>query len=149
MSDLTDRMRTCAATLVRNEGGPFDDIRLRALEHAADLLIEASNALSMQMAEDIGKPTDQTTANQALISRLEVLGKPMEILQPVAPAEPPSDLWIAPGGQLPGLAHSGTISARACPQCGSVTPKKVRRAAKRMMIECPACTTEWPFQGAA
>lgn len=146
--DLTDRMRTCAATLMHNEGGPFDDIKHRALEHAADLLIEASNALSMQTAEDIGKPTDQTTANQALISRPEVLGEPMKLLEPM-PRTGPDAAWIAPGGQLPGLAHSGTISPRACPQCDSRTMKKVYRDGKRLMLACPQCGNAWPFRRAA
>jgi len=136
LATLTDRMRTCAAYILQREtkGDPWA-IELVTVD-AADLLIEASNMLTLQTAEDIGKP--------------------MELLQPVsssAPQEPPSsgsaDLWIAPGGQLPGISHSGTVSPRACPQCGSLTPKKVRRVGKRMMIECPVCAKEWPFSGAA
>jgi hypothetical protein len=128
LTELTDRMRTCAATLMHNEGGPFDDIKHRALEHAADLLIEASNALTMQTAEDIGKP--------------------MEILEPM-PRTGPDAAWIAPGGQLPGLAHSGTISPRACPQCDSRTMKKVYRDGKKLMLACPQCGNAWPFRRAA
>ena len=132
---LTDRMRTCAAYILQREGKGDPWAIDLVTSDAADLLIEASNILTLQTAEDIGKP--------------------MEILQPEPPIDElnvvkgPGDLWIAPGGQLPGLSHSGTVSPRACPQCGTHTPKKVRRVGKRMMITCPACTTEWPFQGAA
>lgn len=133
LTELTDRMRTCAATLMHNESGPVDDIKLRALEHAADLLIEASNALTMQTAEDIGEP--------------------MKLLEP-APlkfpqAVPDDPFWIAPLGELPGLKHSGTVSSRACPQCHSRASKAVYRDGKRLMLACPSCGNAWPFRSAA
>jgi hypothetical protein len=132
LATLTDRMRTCAAYILQREtkGDPWA-IELVTVD-AADLLIEASNMLTMQTAEDIGKP-------------MEILSSNIDVV----PKQSDPELWIAPGGQLPGISHSGTVTPRACPQSGSLTPKKVRRLGKRMMIECPVCAKEWPFSGAA
>lgn len=54
MSDLTDRMRTCAAYIMsRPNDAPVPTEHL--LEDAADLLIAASNALET-MPADLGEP---------------------------------------------------------------------------------------------
>ena len=78
------------------------------------------------------------------------LGEPMEIIPAVPtmvnPAAIQSEAWIAPGGPLPGLKTSGTVSPRACPRCDSRTTKTVRLVNKRMMLTCPVCGLEWPFQ---
>jgi hypothetical protein len=54
MSDLTDRMRTCAAYIMsRPNDAPMPTEHL--LDDAADLLIAASNALE---TEDLGEPME-------------------------------------------------------------------------------------------
>jgi hypothetical protein len=131
MTDLTDRMRTCAAYIMeRPRGEPMptdraelDEVLARielVLDDAAVLLIEASDLLEATPAP---------------------LGEPMPILEPVTLPTPPS-LWVAPGGPLPGI-QSGTVSPRACPRCDSRAMKTLRRREGRMMLECPACTHTW------
>jgi hypothetical protein len=132
-SDLAHRMRTCAATIVAADG----EAKMRACEDASALLVEAAAHLSAGIAADI-----------------EPIGEPMELLEPVAApeishAQGEAPLWIAPGGALPGIRHSGTVSLRPCPHCHSSTQKKVFRVDGRMMIECPVCCTRWALQGAA
>jgi len=141
-SDLTHRMRTCAATIVASDG----EARMRACEDASALLVEAAAALSADIEPD-GSP-----------------GEPMQLLEPVRPVRtnndpawltdatrvvPDDPMWIAPGASLPGLKHSGTVSLRPCPHCESRTQKKVFRVDGRMMVECPVCCTRWALQGAA
>jgi predicted RNA-binding Zn-ribbon protein involved in translation (DUF1610 family) len=162
MTDLTDRMRTCAAAIVA--GDTYDhghDIQL-LMRDAADLLVEASNAL-----EESGVGTvvmDQATA--------QALGlEPMEIIPPLTPADRGKVLpefkpgvWIAPGGPLPyseGLEpelggrgdrppkDTRLMNPRACPKCDSRTQKKVHRDGKRLMFECPVCGEQWEWRALA
>ena len=122
MTDLTDRMRTCAAAIVA--GDDYGDWRL-VMEDAADLLIEASNAMEAAPAP---------------------LGEPMEIIPPVVmKPKPPAveGTWIAPGGPLP---VARPPSARACPRCDSRANKTVRRDGNRLMLICPVCAQTWEFK---
>jgi len=134
MSELTDRMRTCAAYIIANRdaaGVPTADV-LRATADAADLLIDASNLL----AEKIPVPD---------------LGAPVQILdppQPVSIVAPDDPSWIAPGGQLPTIKH-GTRSPRACPQCDSRANKRVYRDGSKLMLACPVCGNAWQYRSAA
>jgi len=126
---LTDKMRTCAAYIIAHYG---DDAE-HALRDAAQLLIDASNLL----AEKIPVPD---------------LGAPVQILdppQPVSIVAPDDPSWIAPGGQLPTVKHSGTRSPRACPQCDSRTNKRVYREGNRLMLACPVCGNAWQYRSAA
>jgi len=119
MTDLTDRMRTCAAHLASAGIGANG----QAIDDATALLIEAADAL-----EALPPP----------------VGEPMEIIPPVVGTTPAEiSLWLAPGDPLPGLQRSGTVSPRACPKCDSRATKTVRRIEGRMMLECPACDAQW------
>ena len=124
MSELTDRMRTCAAYLLqrKNEGEQWA-VEIVALD-AVDLLIEASNMLSVH--EAVKNPE----------------GDPMEILEPVASAPPaaPDATWLGPHDTLP-----SPRSPKTCPQCDSRTAKKVFRQGRRLMLACPVCAKEWPY----
>ena len=115
--ELVYRMRTCAAALAGNGEPP-----LILLRDAADLLIEASNELTlMEPAEEpIGEPMPVIAAPQA---------KGGDI--------PDGGTW---GGELP------TVGARPCPSCGSIDARKVRRAGRKLMLTCPACEHEWEYR---
>jgi hypothetical protein len=127
VTDLTDRMRTCAAHIMRDDPNEL----LPLYRDAAALLIEASNALEVA-------------------SRDAVLGDPMEIIEPPPPGftidRTPSAAWIAPGGPLPGLKHSGTVSMRTCPKCDSRVQKTARRVGDSLMLKCPVCGHQWTWR---
>lgn len=134
MTDLTDRMRTCAAYILKaataDERDAGTEFALNmAARDAADLLIEASNII-----EAACEPYR--------------LGEPMEVIPPLPPVDATvtaPGLWIAPGGPLPGLKQSGTISPRACPKCDSRAGKRVSRQGKHLMLICPVCAHAWPY----
>jgi len=130
MTDLTDRMRTCAAAIVADDD--HGDMRL-VMEDAAALLIEASNAL--EQCEATG---------EACVP----LGEPMEIIPPIVaqpqPPEIPTQVWTDLA--LPTLQRGGTISPRACPVCDSRANKTVRRVSCAMMITCQVCGHEWELK---
>jgi hypothetical protein len=118
MSELTDRMRTCAAYILqRKTEGDQWAAEIVALD-AVDLLVEASNLLS--------------------------LGSPMEILERAVDAHVTSirdpATWVGPHDTLP-----GPRSPKACPQCDSRTHKKVFRQGRTLMLACPVCAKEWPY----
>jgi hypothetical protein len=126
MSELTDRMRTCAAHILARAAKPDPWAGELVALDAADLLIEASNQLQAHLP-------------------VEPQAQLMEILQPVpappaAPAEAPDATWVGPGDTLP-----SPRPPRACPQCDSRTHKKVFRDGRRLMLRCPVCAKEWPY----
>lgn len=136
MSDLTDRMRTCAAFIASLEHGTSD----RLLVDAVDLLIEASNVL-----EAIPPP----------------LGEPMAIIPPVevkpsAPPEVPRTsvvpraVWTTGLDTLPPpVAGNGPPRPRAprvCPNCDSRAAKRVQREGSKLMLVCPVCAHTWPYR---
>lgn len=134
MTDLTDRMRTCAARIVAVASG--DDV---VYNDAADLLIEASNVL-----EESGVGTvvvDRQTA--------EALGLPMEIIPPPPPPgfaidRAPTAMWTGGGDTLP--KANPYRSAGTCPQCDSRAGKTVRREGAALMLICPACGHRWRYR---
>jgi hypothetical protein len=134
MSELTDRMRTCAAHIQsRKEAGDPWAVEMIAI-HAAELLIEASEIME---AAQLGTViVDDQTA--------QALGLPMEILQPPeAPTKTrpaPPGVWI--GDDLKPIPNVPP-SRNACPACDSRASKTVRRAGNRLTLECPVCGHMW------
>lgn len=132
MTDLTDRMRTCAAYIMsRPHDAPMPTEHL--LDDAAALLIEASNALELVQAARTadalfrGAPTDA----------------PMQII-------PPGNQMAA--DRIPPLPyHEGLaiaqerLNPRACPRCDSRSAKKVRRQGRQLMLQCPVCGEQWEW----
>jgi len=125
MTELTDRMRTCAAYILqRKERGDQWAAEIVALD-AVDLLIEASNLLAEKIPA-------------------EPLGEPMKILEAALDAhmthirDPAT--WVGPHDTLP-----QPRSPKACPQCDSRAHKKVFRQGRRLMLACPVCAKEWPY----
>jgi hypothetical protein len=125
MTDLTDRMRTCAAYLRSNEP-------IGAILDAADLLIEAADALEKFVVEP---------AHEAIKAQLEQLGmQPMKIIEPKppTPTSPPTTFHDpGPPAEIP------THSSRSCPSCGSRANKNVH--VNGMKLECPVCSFTWPL----
>ena len=141
MTELTDRMRTCAAHILAHQTA--DDFTV--YRDAADLLIEASNMLD-------AVPTDAvdllTEARNMLETIPASLGEPMEIIPPVAPRPSiefglGSATWLAPGDTLP--KANPYRSANTCPNCDSRANKTVRRYKNRLTLECPACGQQWDY----
>jgi len=132
MTDLTDRMRTCAAFLcgeAKAGDGSLRDFG-KAIIDARDLLLAAAHEIDI-----LTGPID--------------LGEPMEVIPPVVTPPPvvsqTSPMWVAPGGQLP-LEWVRHRSKTACPKCDSRTQKKVYRTIDRTaMLVCPVCAHEWQY----
>jgi hypothetical protein len=106
-------MRTCAAALANN-GEPS----LILLRDAADLLIEASNELTLM------EPAE------------EPVGEQMAIFEPSSNLATTAT-W---GGTLP------AVQAKPCPSCGSIDARKVRRHGRKLMLTCPTCEHEWEYR---
>ena len=132
MTDLTDRMRTCAAYIrKRKEAGDHEMVA----SDAADLLIEAADAL-----EPVSDP----------------LGEPMALLEPLPPAPPPdftidrrqSIAWITGLDTLPPpvAASPSYRHPKVCPQCDSRATKRVVRDGNRVILSCPVCGTAWEYK---
>jgi len=133
MTDLTDKLRTCAAYILgrAKEDDPW------AVEFVsydtADLLIEASNVLE-------GAPAP--------------LGEPMAILEPVTakPTPPPPTVpravWTTNAGDLPPVptGQPSKRPPRVCPQCDSRANKRVFRDGAKLFLACPVCAYAWEYQ---
>ena len=130
MTDLTDRMRTCAAYIrKRKEAGDHEMVA----SDAADLLIEAAEALE---------------------STSDPLGEPMALLEPIPPPPPPtvdrrpSGVWTTGLDTLPPpvAAPPSYRHPRVCPQCDSRATKRVVRDGNRIILSCPVCGTAWEYK---
>jgi len=141
MTDLTNRMRTCAAHILAHQTA--DDFTV--YRDAADLLIEASNMLD-------AVPADAVDLLAEARNMLETIpappGEPMEIIPPVAPRPsiefgPGNATWLAPGDTLP--KANPYRSTNTCPKCDSRAHKTVRRYKNRLTLECPACGQQWDY----
>lgn len=139
MTELTDKMRTCAAAIlaIRVGGNPWDTSQVAA--DAADLLIEAADAL-----EPASDP----------------LGEPMAVLEPFPPprAETYKATWTTEAGGAPqAVWTAGDLPAvptgkpsrrhpRVCPNCDSRATKRVVRVDHQVMLVCPACAHGWEYR---
>jgi hypothetical protein len=127
VSELTDRMRTCAAYIIGHYGDDAD----HAIRDAAQLLIDASNLLTEKIpVPDLGAAVEITP--QSVAKRVE---------------QDLGSQWIAPLGPLPTTASPR--SSRACPQCDSRASKRVYRDKNRLMLACPVCGNAWEYRSAA
>jgi hypothetical protein len=135
MTELTDKMRTCAAALAaRPNDAPMPSEHL--MDDAVDLLLEASNVIE-------GAPPP--------------LGEPMAIIEPVQvkPADPPvmarssvpRATWTTNAGDLPPVPTSrGYRHPRVCPECDSRATKRVFRHENKVMLACPVCAFAWEYR---
>jgi hypothetical protein len=132
VTDIVDRMRTCAAAIVAVN--PSEGWTALVTHDAANLLIEASNLILEQRPEP---PAAEQLALESFVF-------------PPTPDPPaPSAAWIDARDTLPGAGRSGTKSPKACPQCDSRAHKRVYRDGRRLMLACPVCGNAWAWQGSA
>lgn len=122
MTDLTDKMRTCAAYLRQTSEGAGC-----AVIEAASLLIEAADALEKFVVEPAQKAVEAQLEQlgEPMSGKLTYTGPPLTFTDPGPPNAPPTRI------------------SRTCPKCGSRAAKKVHVNANR--LECPACSYQWPF----
>jgi len=126
MSDIADRMRTCAAYLLTTQLMRDYD----AVKDAADLLIEASNALE--------------AAPMPLFEQM-ALADPKS--PPDLPPPPSQGTWVAPGDALPTWPRTPRPRNEwACPKCDSRTIKGVVRHGNSLNVVCPVCSHQWPYK---
>jgi len=123
VTDLTDRMRTCAAFLLNDD--VTDEYRLRAFAHASELLLAGATEIDV-----LTGPID--------------LGEPMEVIPPVVTPPPvvsqTSAMWVGDDLKpIPNAPHS----RNACPNCDSRAQKTVYREGKQLVLECPVCGSRW------
>ena len=125
MTDLTDRMRTCAAHLDTVEISEIlTDEKMEAIIDARKLLLEASDLL------------DRPIVRQQF--------EPMEIIPPVVTPPPvvaqTSAMWI--GDDLKPIPNAPK-SRSACPKCDSRAQKTVKVKGNQMWLICPVCEHAW------
>jgi hypothetical protein len=142
VTDLTDRMRTCAAFILRGEDHKYAQV----YSDAADLLIEASNALEA-IPEPLGEPMEilPETKVVAKPSDLPVTGVPRKI---ASAADMMKGVWTTNAGDLPPVPTGPPSKrpVRVCPQCDSRATKKVYREGSRLMLACPVCGAGWEYK---
>lgn len=124
MSELTDRMRTCAAAIEASKKGSVWDLALVAND-AISLLSQAADLL------DRPEPPE--------------LLKVPELLGPMPAAPPPQAL---DGEVLPPMWVGTDLPPPAplrCPSCGAVTARTVKRIARSRTVAliCPVCSHQW------
>jgi hypothetical protein len=128
MSELTDKMRTCAAYIMsRPHDAPMPTEHL--LDDAAGLLNSAADLLEAAPAP---------------------LGEPMEILEPailgVARIDPATMKPMSPAvwtdNQLP---QSTPRRPSVCPKCDSHAGKTVVKVSRVVMLQCPVCDHTWKY----
>ena len=127
MTDLTDRMRTCAAAIVAGAPDqPFMEWQL-VYRDAADLLIAAATEIEL-----LTGPID--------------LGEPMAVIPAAARQMPelPGAAWVAAGDTLP--VANPYRGRHTCPKCDSRAGKTVRRVENKLMIKCPVCSETWEYK---
>ena len=132
MSDLTDRMRTCAAAIMTEDFAQnriFDnDAQDRIVRDAAELLVEASNLIEPIVERAIAA-TEAQKLHPAMSQdeRTRMVGELWEMIPPKPPAK-----------REPG--------PRDCPACGNQEPKRADVADRRIRLTCPQCTHQWQWR---
>ena len=132
MTDLTDRMRTCAAAIAVEQASTRHDEVPLLYTDAAALLLAAATEIEL-----LTGPID--------------LGEPMEVIEPVKSLPPL--LQVPPDLPQPGSGFwtddnlktvlNAPKSQNACPKCDSRANKTVRKKGKSLWLVCPVCEHAW------
>jgi hypothetical protein len=136
VSDLTDKMRTCAAHIFSlNENAETALV----CADAADLLLEAANQLEKAPELPLGEPMEIIPAIPA------AWGTWAPGTKPAPPdVEPPVE-WYSGGDTLP-ASPSRRPHKQACPKCESTAIKRVLRHEGKLFVACPVCSAAWPYR---
>ncbi|HZD61265.1 MAG TPA: hypothetical protein VE200_00575 [Xanthobacteraceae bacterium] len=135
MSELTDKLRTCAAHVLAQEIRGEHWAAMIVKTSAVDLLLEAANVLD--------------GADGALKTPAEAAPRPP--FNPEVDVPPLPDTLTSVGSfsaaDLPtvGAVQTRPRAPKACPQCDSRAAKKVTRVGNRLLLHCPVCAKEWPY----
>jgi hypothetical protein len=150
MTELTDRMRTCAAFLCGQEKAGDGSLRDfgKAILDAVDLLLEASNVLEA-IPEPLGVPMEIFTpkppaAPAAPIPDRTLGGDNDELYRQTHKGRPIEDIYQDPG--VPPNIVRGPRPNRVCPQCDSRAHKRVYREGNTMFLACPVCGAAWKYK---
>ena len=139
MTDLTDKLRTCAAYIL-GRAKAEDPWAMEFVSHdTADLLIEASNVLEM-LPQPLGEP-------MALLEPVKATGDLPAVSGHSQPPTPKAT-WTTNAGDLPPVptGQPSKRPVRVCPQCDSRATKKVYREGSKLMLACPVCGAGWAYQ---
>lgn len=122
MTELTDRMRTCAEFL-----------------RTCDLLGD------LEVRHDMAEHAAVLGAIELLREGADELEKPAVVAQPWVPIESTPTMtlhahWV--GDDLKPIPNQ-PVSKNACPNCDSRAAKTVHLVNKRMELECPVCGHRW------
>ena len=136
MTDLTDRMRTCAAYLSVLDPSDWSDEVKDVMRDAAKLLVEAAHEIDILTGPiDRGDPMEIIEPAVLGVAKLDP-----ETMKPISPA-----VWVSGGDTLP--VANPYRGRQTCPKCDSRTQKKVYRTIDRtVMLVCPVCAHERQYQ---
>jgi hypothetical protein len=143
MSDLTDRMRTCAAYILSRKGEWSDEL---LTEDAVALLLEASNALE-KIPEPLGTPMEVIPPAVKAVQDMWQAPRPEASLPPID--RTPRAVWTTNAADLPPVPTGGKPSyrpPRVCPACDSRANKRVFRDGHKVMLGCPVCAHAWEYR---
>jgi hypothetical protein len=128
MTDLTDRMRTCAAHLATASvvANPA------AIDDAAALLLAAATEIELLTGPiDLGEPMEVIEPAVLGVAKLDP-----ETMKPISPA-----VWVSGGDTLP--VANPYRGPHTCPKCDSRANKTVRKKGKSLWLVCPVCEHAW------
>ena len=135
MTDLTDRMRTCAAAIaVEQASTRHDEVPLLYTDAAALLLAAATEIELLTGPIDLGDPMEIIEPAVLGVAKLDP-----ETMKPISPA-----VWVSGGDTLP--VANPYRGPHTCPKCDSRAGKTVRRIEDKLMLVCPVCAHEWQYQ---
>jgi len=146
MTDLTDKLRTCAAYILgrAKEDDPW------AVEFVsydtADLLLEASNVLEA-IPPPLGDPMAILAAMPPTATPTSI-DPPAKVVEQYKAARTPKAVWTTNAGDLPPVptGQPSKRPPRVCPQCDSRAVKKVYREGSKLMLACPVCSAGWEYR---
>jgi hypothetical protein len=143
VSELTDKLRTCAAHVLAQEIKGEHWAAMIVKTSAVDLLLEAANVLDG--ADGALKPQGRQEPDNP--AEVEVVPPPPSPYNPYVDWGPVTSVGAFNAADLPtvGATQTRSRSPKACPQCDSRAAKKVTRVGNRLVLHCPVCAKEWPY----
>ncbi len=143
MSELTDKLRTCAAHVLAQEIKGEHWAAMIVKTSAVDLLLEAANVLDG--ADGALKPPAEAVE---AVDDADKAAAPPRPYNPYVDWGPLTSVGSFNAADLPtvGAVQTRPRSPKTCPQCDSRAAKKVTRVGNRLILRCPVCAKEWPYR---